>query len=362
MSVVKKIVVNFIYGLKNLHYKLLRLGSRITYRRKVRKHHLKNVDASCLTKAEIKEIKAYWKQYTDDFDIAYHKYYAGVSGKADARYIPDDQHICYIDPHFNDREKHIGVCDKNYFDIWFENTIRPKSICHLINGIFYDGEYRLADRDRVIQLLLDAKEFVIKPCLDSMGGDGIKFVVAKDKTQIEEELDTLSGDDFIFQEVIKQHEKLNEIHRNSVNTLRIMTLLFKGKVHLVQSILRMGVGDAQVDNALAGGIYCGINSDGSLKDVAFDIFGKRYEKHPQGFDFRGFVIPGYQQACEMAVREAEKMANFRLISWDIAINENAEPVLIEANLQAGGIGVLQAANGPLFGELTDEVLAEVFGK
>ena len=54
------------------------------------------------------------------------------------------------------------------------------------------------------------------------------------------------------------------------------------------------------------------------------------------------------------------MAHFRLISWDVAIDENAEPVLIEANLQMGDIDILQPVNGPLFGELTDDVLREVF--
>lgn len=362
MSFIKKTAIEFIYGLEAWHYKLLRAGSRIAYRQRVKKHLLKNVDPSCLTKAEEKEIKAYWRQYTKDFDIAYHRYYAGISGKADPRYIPDDLHICYIDPHFNNREKHIGVCDKNYFDIWFENAVRPKTICRMINGILYDGDYRLIDKTAMIELLFNAKEFVIKPSLDTMGGDNIRFIKNKDKPQIEKELDELPGKDIIFQEVVRQHEELNRIHKDSVNTLRIMTLLFKGEVHVVQSILRMGVGSARVDNALAGGIYCGIAPDGSLKKPAYDFYGKRYDRHPQGFEFDGFVIPGYQAACEMVVREAEKMANFRLISWDIAINEKAEPVLVEANLQAGGVGVLQAVNGPLFGELTDEVLAEVFGK
>lgn len=49
-----------------------------------------------------------------------------------------------------------------------------------------------------------------------------------------------------------------------------------------------------------------------------------------------------------------------MISWDVAIDKDAEPVLIEANLQIGDIDILQPVNGPLFGDLTEDVLKEVF--
>ncbi len=58
----------------------------------------------------------------------------------------------------------------------------------------------------------------------------------------------------------------------------------------------------------------------------------------------------------------ERMGHFRLISWDVAIGENNEPILIEANLRNGECDFHQLNNGPLFGELTDRVLTEVFGR
>lgn len=57
-----------------------------------------------------------------------------------------------------------------------------------------------------------------------------------------------------------------------------------------------------------------------------------------------------------------QIPHFRLVSWDFSIDENGEPVLIEANLNCGGIDVNQMNNGPLFGEDTKKVLDEVFGK
>jgi hypothetical protein len=52
----------------------------------------------------------------------------------------------------------------------------------------------------------------------------------------------------------------------------------------------------------------------------------------------------------------------RLCSWDIAIGQDGDPVLVEANLSFGEVDFHQMCNGPIFGDLTEAVLAEVFSK
>lgn len=354
----KKIIVKIIYSLKDMHYYFMKLGSKYFYRYKVRKYYIKKGDN--LQSDEVKKIKDYWHKYTKDFDISYHKYYINRTGKFDVRYIPDDLYASKIDPYFNNRELHIGVCDKNYFDMWFKDANMPKTIVRIINGVFFNKNYKIISKKEAINLLANKDSFVAKPCLGSCGGANVAFYENKDKGQIEKILEELPANNMIFQETIKQHKILSEIHKSSVNSLRIMTLQINNKIYYLQGVLRMGIGDSKVDNAMSGGIYCGINPDGSLKDKAFDLYGNEFSKHPQGYVFKNTVIPGYEKAIEMVKREAEKMAHFRLISWDVAIDENAEPVLIEANLQMGDIDILQPVNGPLFGELTDDVLKEVF--
>jgi hypothetical protein len=54
------------------------------------------------------------------------------------------------------------------------------------------------------------------------------------------------------------------------------------------------------------------------------------------------------------------MGHFRMISWDVAIDEQGEAVLIEANLTLGGISDVQMCSGPLFGRDTKKILDEVF--
>lgn len=49
----------------------------------------------------------------------------------------------------------------------------------------------------------------------------------------------------------------------------------------------------------------------------------------------------------------------RLTSWDLTVDKNEEPVLIEVNLAYGGLFFHQIANEPVFGDLTKKVLSEV---
>ena len=44
------------------------------------------------------------------------------------------------------------------------------------------------------------------------------------------------------------------------------------------------------------------------------------------------------------------------------MDEDEEPVLIEANFKYGALDFHQFGNGPLFGKDTQKILAEVFGK
>ena len=167
--------------------------------------------------------------------------------------------------------------------------------------------------------------------------------------------------DYIIQKIIEQHEDLNKVHSGSVNSLRIVSILMQDGVYILSSNLRMGVDSGRVDNVTAGGISCGINNDGTLKKYATSYYtGEKFEKHPQGLIFEGYKVPSYENAIKLVIEAHPLIPHFRLVSWDIAIDKDGNPVLIEANMRKGGINLNQFNNGPLFGDLTEKVLDEVF--
>ena len=167
--------------------------------------------------------------------------------------------------------------------------------------------------------------------------------------------------DYIVQAIILQHPEFDRVHKGSVNTIRITTLLMPERVYVLSSVLRMGVNASRIDNATAGGITAGINADGSLKEYATTYYsGEKLYKHPQGLVFDGFDVPSYDKALILAILGASLIPHFRLVSWDIAIDVNGDAVLIESNMRKGSINFHQFNNGPLFGDLTERVLNEVF--
>ena len=98
----------------------------------------------------------------------------------------------------------------------------------------------------------------------------------------------------------------------------------------------MGLKGSRVDNASSGGIVVGVDEIRRLKDTAYGPDGKSYSKHPiSGVNFNKIVTPSFDKIKEVVTKEALATPLFRLISWDIAIDDKDEPVLIEANLFVG---------------------------
>ena len=125
----------------------------------------------------------------------------------------------------------------------------------------------------------------------------------------------------------------------------------------------MGANGSNVDNGHSGGVFSGIDNSGRLKDCAYNYMtGRKFEKkHPTtGSVLSDSVIPNYEKCKELVVKLAPRLTSFsRLTSWDLSVDECGEPILIEVNLANGGLFFHQIANGPVFGDMTKEVIDEV---
>ena len=145
--------------------------------------------------------------------------------------------------------------------------------------------------------------------------------------------------------------------------MRVLSLLTEEGVKIYSAVVRMGVNDAKVDNATAGGIFCGVRDDQTLGDTAYKLSGESFKTHPNsGIVFEGYPIVGYDKAKELIKKAHPMVPYFKLISWDIAVNEQGEALMLEANFAKGCLNFHQMTKGPLFGEDTKKILDEVYGK
>ena len=136
----------------------------------------------------------------------------------------------------------------------------------------------------------------------------------------------VKGGQLLIEEPIRQHPDMNKLCPDSVNTVRIVTLVTAQGAQMVYALVRMGMGGVCVDNVSSGGMYAPVNEHGQLYRPAFcDKTGKYYERHPvTGTEITGFQIPLFDQAlelCRTASRRVE--AHLKYIGWDVAITPRA---------------------------------------
>ncbi len=317
-----------------------------------------------ITKEEEKEIKDFYHRYRKWVDLSSHIEYYNTTGIRDYRFIPDSLYYYYIDPYLSDYSISLAIEDKNYYDIWLKDFKRPATVARRIAMEYYDADYNLISEDEAIALVSaeieSLGELIAKPSLHSGSGMGIRF--AKKGESIDKLFSDFGKEDFIIQRVIKQHPDMARMHKESINTIRIATLLWHGEARVLSACVRIGVDENRLDNSHQGGIGVGIMPDGRLREYGFDQYINKTTVHPQGFVFKDGKIPNYDRLVEKVIEEQKKFPHFKIINWDIAIDEEGDPVFIEFNLNQGGLYLFQHCNGPLFGDLTEQILDEILGK
>ena len=111
----------------------------------------------------------------------------------------------------------------------------------------------------------------------SYGGKNVRLLENLSREEIVKFFDELKEDNLIFQEAVKQSKETAKLHPDSLNTIRIMTLILDGDVKILPwYAFRMGQGNSKVDNASFGGVYCNIKEDGTLSSFAYDALGNKF--------------------------------------------------------------------------------------
>lgn len=201
-------------------------------------------------------------------------------------------------------------------------------------------------------------DFIFKP-VDGECGNEIHLLKALDgmfwensvSLTYDELLEKLQTDNWLVQEVVKQHPVLASLHPQSLNTMRLVTIrdINNGEIKTFPSILRIGTGDSVVDNTSQGGIAVAVDlQTGKLSKYGYykPGYGTRTEIHPDtGIRFFEFTIPYFEEAKKQALKLHAMLPTVQSIGWDIAIGENG-PIFIEGN-DNWEINGPQICNGPL---------------
>lgn len=323
-----------------------------------------------ISRHERKEIKQYWrKTIKKRISCREYNWYKSKDVKVMPEIIPDLIWHSYIEPYYNSLLMEKGFKDKNYFETIIGRKNSPDTVLHCINGQLLDEDYLPINNQKAVERIYSEREVICKPSIDSGGGRGICFIKAGDidADGINDLTKKYEGN-FIIQKILKQHKDLNKLNPNSLNTMRIVSFLYKGEVHIISRWIRVANSNSRLDNISSGGYYFPINDEGILGDVVIDedldshdlIIHNKTDKDNR-FKFSGMIIPNWNEVIKIISENHYKLPHFRIINWDVAIKEDGIPVIIEYNLIDASVSFHQLHTGPIFGDLTDDVLKEVFG-
>lgn len=304
------------------------------------------------------EVIPFWSKYGIKPKKMWFDLYCFKDGKYDPRYIPEEIYWREIYPALNETSFRHAYTDKCFYNQLFPYLKQPRTILKNSNGCFFDGSGNMISFSQAKDLLKSEKSFVVKPAIYS--GEGIDIFFYDTDNNVKVNLQSLMisyGKNFIVQEVVKQHKVLASIHPASLNTLRVISFLFQGEVHISSAILRMGVGGSRLDNVSTGGLACPVRLDGKLAKEAMNQHSEWQTHHPSGTVFSEIQVPSYDKVLTAIQKAHKDVPHFRIIGWDFSIDESGEPVFIEYN---GAPGMNQVSCGPIFGELTEQVLDTIF--
>ena len=175
-------------------------------------------------------------------------------------------------------------------------------------------------------------------------GKGVHTESIRDYPYLEAAHAAYSAHGAILEQIIEQGEALSRIHPQSVNTLRIPTVvLADGEVRLFHPTLRVGRGDGIIDNFSAGGISALIDPEtGCICSDGADKKGRRYAAHPDtGVRFNGYRLPEWDKAVAMVTTAAHMVPGNHYCGWDLAYSTHGW-CMVEANCtaQMGGMQII----------------------
>ncbi len=307
-----------------------------------------------------KEIKAYYRRFGfKNIKTDWHQYIYNVIGEYSPLMIPEDFFHSVLERIYNVRG-FTAWEDKAFMPFILPDVKFPETICCFVNGYFYDANRNMITKERAKALIMENDVAFAKPTLASGGGKGIMLV---DCSKPDEVFDKMQGTSYVVQKRIIQNKEMAAFNPSSVNTEKILSFLFKGEVFVLSAHMRVGAPDSFTDNAGGGkGWIIGIHDDGSTNSYGLNIYGHKRETDYYGQKIDGKILSHHKEICDI-IRQSHKLfPYFGLMSWDFCVNDKEEPMLIEYNTGSPMALAYQLTTGPLFGELTDDVLSDASKK
>lgn len=327
-------------------------------------HHKRCCQGFAPDPEAVKRAKRFLAENFDGYaDLRWHELYWCITGNLNSAFIPSDIFFVTIEPTLNDMGHALVLTDKNVVYDFPIAAYLPEPVLHVVDGDLYlPGFARISD-SRLDSILGNSRaEFIIKPSIMHGGGINLR---ASDGASAASFLKDIVNDrharqdaNWVVQRPLEQCPETGRFNLSSVNTFRVLTLRTDTEIVHLSTVFRTGRKGMRTDNHGAGGIACGIEG-GRLRGRGMDNKFHFYDAHPDsGTAFNG-ELPNWDGAVSLCQKLHRLFPWFDLISWDVAIDTEHEPRIIEFNVANQELYFHQMTNSPVFGSEGSAALSAV---
>lgn len=297
-------------------------------------------------KHEMKILKKYWKCFpTQYFEYGMFEKGCTLSIHEMKEYVPFFFAPYLFFPRVNSLYYKI-LDEKNIANLFFDQYKIPhtKTLFKYFERKFYNVFEEQISETEVENVFknLNADRIFVKPSVGLQGMDIDLFVRNNNgfgdqngNRLNKEYFFNLKSRFYLVEQGIEQHDSINEIYPDAVNSIRIITKTINDQTEILVAFLKAGRFGAYVDNSRDSiGIKIDIDS-GKLDKFAYAFDLSRLTHHSDtGFEFSKGTIP-YWSIIKNSVTKYARMFSFvKYIGWDIAITPEGFNV-IEINRSPG---------------------------
>lgn len=304
-----------------------------------------------------------WRRFDHKLNSDWLRLFNGLVGKEDPRFVPSTVYYGVVERVLNNCDGSMyGVEDKNLMSLYAPKKYRAFCVLRYVQGCFFDDDFNpLTDAAAMSALKNYDGDVVGKVAVGSSGGHSVvlyrngKNGAKLSKThELTTEWIKKNTSTYVVQERLTQEPEVSSLNPASINTCRIMTYRrpWDGMTKVGASMIRIGSGDALVDNISSGGMSVGIDAAGRLNATGCDCtYGKIFAHPKTGKAFKGVQIPFFAEMCNAVIEVAKRVPDCNILGFDVMARSNGVPCIVEIN-STSLCAIEVQMSGPMFGDDT----------
>lgn len=219
-------------------------------------------------------------------------------------------------------------------------------LAYFIRGFWLDSHYKPISRDAVSGILFDTRGHVFVKTDSSLRGLGVSRVAAGAFNL--QSIERLG--DLVVQAPIRQNQWFDSFTPDSVATIRITTVKMPGNPAEARAcylrLARAGADLVRSEDSIRVPID---QPSGALWSTGVTADWRTLKAHPDSnHAFEGAIIPRFDHLLQFCLDQHDSTPISGLIGWDITLDQDDNPVLIEFNQGRAGIAFTETVCGPCF--------------